>query len=153
MTDSTSSLPFRLTERVRWADVDLVRIMRFSAVTRFVELAEQEFMREIGLPYGDAFQSPMYWLPRRHLAIDYLAPAFIDDALTMLVWVSRIGESSFSLHVDLQHADGRTVARATLVIVCVSASHFAKQPVPAELRERLTPFVMTAPPTGWPVWS
>ena len=136
--------PFRVTERVRWADVDLVGIMRFSAVTRFVEMAEQELWRAAGLPYGSIFEAPDSWLPRRHFAVEYLAPARIDDELTLVAWISRLGTTSLTLKVDLRHANGRVVARTTLVMVCVTVADFGKRPLPADLRERLLPFLMSS---------
>ena len=50
--------PFEVVEHVRWADVDLAGIMRFSAVPRFVELAEQELMRAAGYPYSRLMDHP-----------------------------------------------------------------------------------------------
>lgn len=136
-----STRPFRLTERVRWADVDLVGIMRFSAVTRFVELAEQELLRAAGLPYQVIFDQPEIWMPRRHLAIEYLSPARIDDELTVLAYVSRLGDSSLTLQCDLRQPDGRLVAGATMVVVCVTVEAFTKRPLPTIVRESLAPFV------------
>lgn len=133
--------PFRTTERVRWADVDLVGIMRFSAVPRFIELAEQELLRDAGLPYSGLFVAPEVWMPRRHMAIDYLAPARIDDELTLVTWVSRLGDSSYTMRVDVQQPDGRVVAATTLVMVCVTVAEFAKRPLPAEWRAHLEPYV------------
>jgi acyl-CoA thioester hydrolase len=138
-----TSRPFRLTERVRWADVDLVGIMRFSAVTRFVEMAEQELLREAGLPFSVIFQAPEVLMPRRHFTIEYLAPARIDDELTLVSWISRLGQTSLTLNVDLLHADGRVVATTALVIVCVTADGFAKRPLPRVVREQLAPFHCT----------
>jgi len=133
----------RLTERVRWADVDLVGIMRFSAVTRFVELAEQELMRAAGLPYTQLFDAPEIWMPRRHLAIEYRSPARIDDALTVLAYVSRMGTTSVTFNADLFQPDGRVVAETTMVVVCVTVAEFEKRPLPGEVREVLSPFVLT----------
>jgi YbgC/YbaW family acyl-CoA thioester hydrolase len=135
--------PFRTTDRVRWADVDLVGIMRFSAVTRFVELAEQELLREAGLSYGTIFDAPEVWMPRRHFAVDYLAPARIDDPLTLVSYISRMGDTSLTLTVELRHADGRPVATATMVVVCVTVADFTKRPLPRVVRESLAPYVCT----------
>lgn len=138
--------PFVCTERVRWADVDLVRIMRFSAVPRFIELAEQELLREAGLPYGQLFDPPAVWMPRRHLSIDYLTPARIDDLLTVAIWVSRLGDSSLTLAVELRLPDDRVVARSSLVIVCVTVEDFTKRPLPRVVRDKLGPYLI--PPEG-----
>lgn len=132
--------PFVLTERIRWADVDLVGIMRFSAVTRFVEMAEQELLREAGLPYRLIFDAPEIWMPRRHLSVDFLAPARIDDLLTMVTYVSRLGETSLTLNVDLRHQDGTLVAAAAMVVVCVTVAEFTKRPLPRVVRDALASF-------------
>lgn len=130
-------------ERVRWADVDLVGIMRYSAFTRIIELAEQELCREAGLPYSDIFQAPDVWLPRRKLTIEYLAPARIDDPLEIETFVSRMGETSLTYHVDVWSQGGVLVATASLVVVCVTAAEFRPIPVTTEFRDALAPYVMT----------
>jgi len=136
-----SPAPFRCTDRVRWADVDLVGIMRFSAVTRFLEMAEQELLRAAGLPYSFIFDAPEVWMPRRHLSVDYLVPARIDDLLHMVIWVSRLGDTSLTLTMELRQDDGRVVARVAMVVVCVAVEGFSKRPLPRIVRESLTPFV------------
>ena len=42
--------PFRVRERVRWEDIDLAGIMRYSAYTRFHDVAEAELLRAAGVP-------------------------------------------------------------------------------------------------------
>ena len=141
----TSPSPFVVRERVRWADVDLVGIMRFSAVTRLVEMAEQELLRTAGLPYSVIFSAPEIWMPRRHLTIEYFSPARIDDELALVTYVSRIGDTSLTINVDVRQATtNRLVATAVMVVVCVTVAAFAKRPLPRMVREALTPFVHTA---------
>lgn len=140
----TASRPFVTHERVRWADVDLVAIMRFSAFTRLVEVAEQELLRAAGLPYSTLFDNPRIWMPRRRLEIDYFAPARIDDELALVTYVSRLGDTSLTMQVDVRHAVRNTlIAAATVVVVCVTVEGFAKRPLPQIARESLAPFVMT----------
>ena len=136
--------PHVCAERVRWADVDLVGIARFSAFTRFVEHGEQEWLRAAGLPFSEIFQSPSIVMPRRHLSIDYFAPARLDDALALVTYVSHVGESSLTFHVDvLGLADGLPRAAAAVVVVCVNAHDFAKRPLPTMIRDAVAPFHMT----------
>lgn len=142
MTQRTDPRPFVMTERVRWADVDLVAIMRFSAFTRLVELAEQEMLRAAGLPYSVIFDAPDVWMPRRALTIEYFAPARIDEELLLIGFVSRIGETSLTINVDVRRAsDDALVAGAAMAVVCVTASDFRKRPLPGAVREALAPFV------------
>lgn len=138
------SRPFHTSDRVRWADVDLVGIMRFSAFTRLVENAEQEMWRAAGMPFSMLFDDPGVWLPRRHLSIDYTAPARIDDALELVTYVSRIGETSLTFNVDVMSPDFSTLyAAAAVVIVCVSTGDFSKQSMPEKVRTAMASFAMS----------
>ena len=137
----TAARPFVTSDRVRWADVDLIGIMRFSAYTRLIELAEQELMREAGLSYGAIFDAPVTMLPRRHLSIDYFAPVRIDDALSLVTYVSRIGATSLTLRVDVRTDPAwLLVAAAEMVLVCVTMESFEKVRLPDDLRARLAAF-------------
>ena len=130
---------FETRERVRWADVDLVGIMRFSAVTRLIETAEQELMRDAGFPFATAFHSPEFLFPRRALKVDYYLPLHIDDALLLRCAISRIGESSFTLKVDVvQEISGALATSAEMTMVCVDARTFAKHEIPSDFREALS---------------
>ena len=54
------------------------------------------------------FTAPTVWLPRQHLSIDYFSPARLDDALALVTYVPRVGETSLTFHVDVVAlADGR----------------------------------------------
>jgi YbgC/YbaW family acyl-CoA thioester hydrolase len=137
--------PLVMQDRVRWGDVDLIGIMRFSAFTRLIENGEQELLRAAGLPYASIFEGATVWMPRRHLAIEYLAPARIDELLTVVTYVSRLGVTSLTLQVDVWNADQSVqLVGATMVVVCVTAETFAKRPLPRMVRDALSPFVCSA---------
>lgn len=144
MTGTPPHGPFVYEERVRWADVDLVGIMRFSAFTRLVELAEQELLREAGLPYAGSFDAPEVWMPRRALSFEYFAPAYIDQLLVLHTYVTRMGDTSLTLAVDVRAAgEAVLIATASMTVVCVTAASFAKRPLPQEMRDALAPWLMT----------
>lgn len=137
--------PFLTHERVRWADVDLVGIMRYSAFTRLIEFADQEMFRAAGLPYATMMDAPKYWMPRRQLTIDYHAPAKIDEALALVSYVTRIGDSAMTFAFDVRRAgDWELVATATLVVVCVTVDSFVKCSLPQEFRDGFAPFMCSA---------
>ncbi len=136
--------PFISHDRVRWADVDLVGIMRFSAFTRLVENAEQDMLRAAGMPYEKIFEAPSVWMPRRHLTIEYFSPARIDDALQLVTYVSRLGDTSLTVNVDVRSLPRHTlVATAAMVVVCVTVATFEKRPLPRMVRDALARFACT----------
>ena len=79
-------------------------------------------------------------MPRRQRLVDYLAPARLDEALTLVTYVPRFGESSLTLHVDLYGPGGRAVATTAMVLVCVNAETFRTEPMPDEYRRVLEPY-------------
>ena len=137
----SSPQPFLLFERVRWADVDVIGIMRFSAFTRLIEMAEQELLRAAGLPFSKLFDAPRVLMPRRHLSIEYFAPARLDEELALVSYVSHMGETSMTFTLDVRdRARWRLVASASMVVVCVGVEDFAKRPLPQSARDALAPF-------------
>lgn len=140
--------PFITPERVRWADVDLVGIMRYSAFPRLIELAEQELFRAAGMPYSTLMHAPDTWLPRRQLTIEYFLPARIDDALSVVSYVTRMGHTSLTFAFDVRRShDWALIAAASIVVVCVTSDTFAKCALPLDLREALGPYSF-APDVG-----
>lgn len=138
------SSPFVTRERVRWADVDLVGIMRYSAFTRLIEYADQEFFRAIGLPYSMMMDRPDYWLPRRQLHIEYHQPVAIDAELAIVSYVTRLGDTSLTFAFDVRRADSwNLVASATLVVVCVTVDSFSKCSLPESLRDGFAPYILS----------
>lgn len=135
--------PHVCVARVRWADVDLVGIARYSAFTRYIEKGEQEWLRAAGLPYSEIFNSPDIWMPRRHLSIEYFAPAKLDEALALVTYVPRVGDTSLTFNVDvIGLTDDQPKASASVVVVCVDVEKFEKRRLPQLIREAIAPFAM-----------
>lgn len=133
--------PFRVSERVRWEDVDLAGIVRYSAYTRMLDVAEQELWRAAGTSALDVVERYGLWLPRRALQIEYHAPARFDDLLELRAGIFAIGKSSLTLLVDAWSADGPTHhVTIRVVLVAVQAEHMTPQPIPEEIRALIEPF-------------
>src|SRR5688500_36280 len=77
VADGTDA-PFRLRARVRWEDVDLVGIVRYSAFPRFHDAVEAEMLRAAGHPIPMIVETLGVWLPRRVLHVEYFAPVRFD---------------------------------------------------------------------------
>ena len=137
-----TSAPFAVAERVRWADVDLVGIMRYDAYTRFIDLAEGEMLRSVGLSAPKIAERYDVWLPRKVLHVEYHAPARLDDLLAVRAWIGHVGSSSLKLEFEITDADsGSPRASAHFVLVCVGRTDLQKRPLPAEVVLLLRPYV------------
>lgn len=133
--------PFRLRERVRWEDVDLVGIVRYSAFPRFHDAVEAEMLRAAGHPIPTIVETLGVWLPRRVLHVEYFAPVRFDVEVEARLWVAAIGGSSITLAGELWSDDGAVRHAAWhVVLVCVEAGSLAKRAVPDALARALARF-------------
>jgi YbgC/YbaW family acyl-CoA thioester hydrolase len=136
--------PFVTTDYVRWEDIDLAGIARYSAYTRFLDIAETDLYRSLGTPLSRLHAQYKVWLPRKVLHIEYYVPARLDDPVVMAAYFSNIGRTSVTLNVDLFRDDRKTmIAAAHLVLVCVDVA-LAKVELPAEFRTLVGRYVMSA---------
>lgn len=129
---------------VRWSDIDLAGIMRYTAFPRFLELGEAELFRSLGVRYSELATHYGISLPRKVMHLEYHAPARLDDRLAIATTVSRIGTTSLTLGTEIRHAEsGASCASGYMVLVCTGASDFSKRPLPADLLDLLAPYTDT----------
>jgi acyl-CoA thioester hydrolase len=141
----SSHRKFTIEERVRWGDVDAARIIFYGAYIRFFEFAETELFREVGLQYGVMFDELKIWLPRVHLECDFKRAARLDDLLEVSVFVGHFGTKSMRLNFEVRRkGEKELIATAHFVLAAVNQDTFETVPIPAELRERLTPYAAKA---------
>jgi acyl-CoA thioester hydrolase len=141
----TSPVPpgrYRVSEFVRWGDIDLAGIICYGAYVRFFEIAETELFRAIGLPFSHLFDRFDFWLPRAQLHFEFRKPALLDERLDVEVWVSHVGTSSLRLQFEvLKSAPERELtAEGHEVLVAVSRRDLRPIPLPPELVAALAPY-------------
>jgi YbgC/YbaW family acyl-CoA thioester hydrolase len=124
----------KFTHRVRVAfpDTDASGRIHFTAMLRYFEAAEIEFLRSLGFSYRDA---PHIGFPRVRVECEYRSAVGFDDQLEIAVSVKRVGTSSYTLEFAALK-DGVTVANGSIVVVCVGRPGRA-QPLPDRLRDAL----------------
>lgn len=146
--DSTGVIPplppgrFRVSEFVRWSDVDQAGIICYGSYVRFFEIAETELFRAIGFPNSMLFDRFDFWLPRAQLHFDFRNPARLDERLDVEVWVPEIGRSSLRLHFEVRKSDGdrHVTAEGHEVLVAVGRRDLRPIPVPPDIVEALSPY-------------
>jgi len=124
----------KFTHRVRVAfpDTDTSGRIHFTAMLRYFESAEIEFLRALGFRYRDA---PEVGFPRVRVECEYRSAVGFDDELDIAVSVKRVGTSSYTLEFAALK-DGVTAANGSIVVVCVGRPGRA-QALPEVLREAL----------------
>jgi len=101
--------------RVGFPDTDASGRIHFTAMLRYFEAAEIEFLRSLGFWYRDA---PDVGFPRVRVECEYRSAVGFDDELDIAVSVKRVGTSSYTLEFAALK-DGVVAANGSIVVVCV----------------------------------
>ena len=132
------------TLRVRWAEVDMQKIVFNAHYLTYIDTAIAEYWREIGLPYPhgyvDRYGNDIYL---RKATVEYLGSAGYDDVLTVCCRVARLGRSSMTFHFEI-YRDSELLITAELVYVNADAEKKAA-PLPDDVRERVKRYERVAP--------
>jgi YbgC/YbaW family acyl-CoA thioester hydrolase len=118
---------------VAFPDTDASGRIHFTAMLRYFEAAEIEFLRSLGYRYRDA---PDVGFPRVRVECEYRSAVGFDDELDIAVSVKRVGTSSYTLEFAAMK-EGAVAANGSIVVVCVGRPGRA-QPLPEALRKALT---------------
>jgi YbgC/YbaW family acyl-CoA thioester hydrolase len=123
--------------RVRWAEVDMQKIVFNAHYLMYFDTAISDYWRALALPYEEAMHALGGDLYVRKATIDFRASARMDDMLDMGVRCARIGNSSMVFEGGLFRQDQFLVG-CELVYVFADPATQTSKPVPAVLREVLT---------------
>jgi len=123
--------------RVRWAEVDMQKIVFNAHYLMYFDTAISDYWRALALPYEEAMRALGGDLYVRKATIDFRASARMDDMLDMGVRCARIGNSSMVFEGGLFRQDQFLVG-CELVYVFADPATQTSKPVPAVLREVLT---------------
>ncbi|HLY18689.1 MAG TPA: thioesterase family protein [Bryobacteraceae bacterium] len=118
--------------RVAFVDTDVSGRIHFTAMLRYFESAEIEFLRSLGYCYH---HQPDIGFPRVRVECEYRSAVGFDDELDIAVSVKRVGTSSYTLGFAASK-DGKLAAEGIIVVVCVGRPGRA-QPLPDVLRDAL----------------
>lgn len=132
--------PFRVKRRVEFHETDMAGIVHFSNFFRYMEFAEQEFLRAHGLSFvwSDGAGERLGF-PRVAASCDYLRPARFEDELEIDVGIERIGSKSVTYSFEFS-SRGQVLARGQVTTACCRKhpdGSMESVEIPAEWRTRI----------------
>jgi len=138
MTELHRKSDFRFFHRlrVRWAEVDMQKIVFNAHYLMYFDTAIADYWRAMALPYEEAMQSLEGDLYVRKATIEFNASARVDDVLDVGMKCLRVGNSSIVFHGGLFRGDDLLVS-CELVYVFADPTTQTSKPVPPLLREIL----------------
>lgn len=122
-----------LQRRVQWMDTDAAGIWHHSVVIRWLEEAEADLHRALGIS-DRTFGAT----PRVRTEFSFATPVRFDDLVDVTLTVAALGETSITYDLEVTH-DGQPVASGRIVAVLIDRDTGLKRPWPDDLRSALTP--------------
>jgi YbgC/YbaW family acyl-CoA thioester hydrolase len=131
--------------RVRWAEVDMQKIVFNGHYLTYIDTAIADYWREIGLPYPhgyvERYSSDIFL---RKATLEYLGSARYDDELTVCCRVSKLGRSSMTFVFEICRGAEAPLVTAELVYVNADPQMRAA-PLPEEVRDKVRRYERVAP--------
>ncbi len=136
--------PFRTTRLVEFHDTDMAGIMHFASFFHYMESAEHEFLRSLGLSVHTTVDGEMLSFPRVATSCQFRSPARCEDVLDIAIAISRLGSKSITYDFDFRIAD-REVATGRITCVCcrvIPDQPLTSVTIPADIAAKLKQYVV-----------
>ncbi|MEM6656029.1 MAG: thioesterase family protein [Planctomycetota bacterium] len=152
--DDGMTEPFRTRRMVEFADTDMAGIAHFSVFYRWMESAEHELVRSVGLSIFSPFpegsrpgeEDVAISFPRVHASCDFKSPVRCEDVVDIDVSLERLGTKSISYAFAFSKA-GEAVASGRVTCVCCRVppgGPVESVPVPEAVAAALRPHVVSS---------
>ena len=123
--------------RVRWAEVDMQKIVFNGHYLMYFDTAVADYWRALAMPYEEAMHQLQGDLYVKKATVEFHASARMDDRLDVALKCSRIGNSSMLFSGAIFRGEELLIT-CELVYVFADPATQTSRPVPPLLREMLT---------------
>jgi YbgC/YbaW family acyl-CoA thioester hydrolase len=125
--------------RVRWAEVDMQKIVFNAHYLMYFDTAVADYWRALALPYEDAMHALGGDLYVKKATVEFNASARMDDTVDVGMKCTRIGNSSMLFVGGIFRGDELLIS-CELVYVFADPATQTSKPVPPALRDIITGF-------------
>ena len=125
--------------RVRWAEVDMQKIVFNAHYLMYFDTAFADYWRALALPYEEAMHALGGDLYVKKASVEYHGSARYDDQLDIGLKCARIGNSSMTFTGAIFRGDSLLIS-CELIYVFADPATQTSRPVPDGLRNILTGF-------------
>ena len=119
--------------RVRWAEVDMQKIVFNAHYLMYIDTAMSEYWRALALPYEASMHALGGELYVKKATLEYHASARLDDTLAVGLRCARVGNSSSLFEAGIFSGEQLLVS-GELVYVFADPATQTSRPVPPALR-------------------
>jgi YbgC/YbaW family acyl-CoA thioester hydrolase len=141
MSNPVNRSSFRMFHRlrVRWAEVDMQKIVFNGHYLMYFDTAMADYWRALAIPYEEAMHQLGGDLYVKKASLEYFASARYDDTLDVGLMCSRLGNSSLTFTGGIFAGD-KLLVTCELIYVYANPATQTSQPLPQALRDLFTAF-------------
>lgn len=107
--------------RVRYKETDRMGVVHHSNYVNFYEAARTELMRERGLSYKEMEERGVM-LPVKEVCMDYIAPAYYDDLLTVRIRMAEKPGVKLTFEHEIYNEAAELINTGRVVLVFVDTA-------------------------------
>ena len=141
-SDIAHSLPLR----VYYEDTDAAGMVYHANYLKFAERGRSEMLRSLGFPHRKLGAEDGVGFAVRRCLVDYLAPARLEDALTVDTTLAEIGAATLSVRQQIRRGS-ELLADLDILVACVGRDGRPRR-LPSALRAVLTGDGVAADPNA-----
>ena len=137
----TATEAFSWRVRVYYEDTDAGGVVFYANYLKFFERARTEWLRHAGIEQHALTQSDNIMFVVKSTAVDYIAPAKLDDELKLTVSVERFGKASVEFVQQAWRIETSTdtlLAVGSIRVACVGCTTFKPCAIPIAVHDRLS---------------
>lgn len=131
--DAPGKPAFEWRVRVYYEDTDAGGVVFYANYLKFFERARTEWLRAAGIGQQTLMETERAMFVVKSTAVDYHAPARLDDELSLTVTIERLGRASVQFVQHAWRIDEQAVqliAVGKIRVGCVDATSFKPVAIP-----------------------
>ena len=132
----TPLFTFDYPQRIYFEDTDAGGVVYHAQYLKFLERARTEWLRYLGFTNSELERKyKMLWVVSE-IAIEFVKPAKLDDAVNISVSVENLGRVRCTFHQEIRRGE-EVLVKARVLVASVSAEGFKPIEIPADVRKKM----------------
>ncbi len=122
--------------RIYYEDTDAGGIVYHSRYLNFGERGRTEYLRALGFQNSELEKEIGVGFVVRHIDINYLKPAVLDDELKLLTRVCELKNTSFIMSHSFTNQRNELICEMMVALVCVDMKSVRPVRLPPALKDK-----------------
>ena len=135
MSGTSAKSSFVIPVRVYYEDTDAAGIVYYASYLKYFERARTEWLRALGFEQRGLAELGIAFAARS-IAVEYLKPARLDDALNVVSEIESLGRAQiFFAQRVLRQSDGELLLTSSMRIACIATAGMKPAAMPQDIYE------------------